>query len=52
MKRGAIGVTFGRNIWQDNYPVGMARALQAVIHKNTTPDEAHELYVNIGSEKK
>lgn len=44
MQRGARGVNLGRNIWQDAKPAGMARALQAVIHENATPEDAFDLY--------
>jgi putative autoinducer-2 (AI-2) aldolase len=44
MQRGAIGVNLGRNVWQNKYPVAMARALQAVIHENATPKEAEGLF--------
>ena len=47
MQRGAIGVNLGRNIWQNPSPVGMARALQAIIHENATPAEAHDLFQTI-----
>ncbi len=41
---GAIGVNLGRNIWQNDRPRAMARALQAVIHEGSTPVQAFELY--------
>jgi putative autoinducer-2 (AI-2) aldolase len=44
MKRGAIGVNLGRNVWQNPHPAAMAKALQAVIHKNASPKEAVEIY--------
>jgi putative autoinducer-2 (AI-2) aldolase len=44
MERGAIGVNLGRNIWQDENPVAMIKALRAVIHDNATPKEAEEIY--------
>ena len=49
MQRGARGVNLGRNIWQDACPSGMARALQAVIHEEALPKDAHELYLSIKS---
>ncbi|MFC1584712.1 3-hydroxy-5-phosphonooxypentane-2,4-dione thiolase [Fibrobacterota bacterium] len=42
--KGAIGINLGRNVWQSKHPVAMARALQAVIHKNASVNEAYELY--------
>lgn len=44
IQKGAIGVNLGRNVWQSPQPVAMMRALNAVIHKNSTPKEAQELY--------
>ena len=44
MERGAIGVNLGRNIWQDENPVAMIKALRAVIHDDATPKEAEEIY--------
>jgi len=47
IKRGAIGVNLGRNIWQDEYPVAMIRAIRAIIHENATPDQAQNLYDSV-----
>lgn len=44
MQRGAIGVNLGRNVWQDEHPVAMARALQAVIHEKATPQQAFDIF--------
>ena len=44
MSRGAIGVNLGRNIWQNDFPVAMIRAIRYVIHENGTAKEAHELF--------
>ncbi|NQU95135.1 MAG: 3-hydroxy-5-phosphonooxypentane-2,4-dione thiolase [Candidatus Omnitrophica bacterium] len=44
MQKGAIGINLGRNVWQNPNPVGMARALQAIIHKKATAKEAYELF--------
>jgi putative autoinducer-2 (AI-2) aldolase len=44
MQKGAIGVNLGRNVWQNRYPVGMARALRALIHENASPKQALEIY--------
>jgi putative autoinducer-2 (AI-2) aldolase len=40
IQAGAIGVDMGRNIFQSTDPVGMVKAIQAVVHKNATPKEA------------
>ncbi len=44
VQKGAIGVNLGRNVWQNPHPVPMMRALNAIIHKNSTPKEAQELF--------
>ncbi|MBN1495466.1 MAG: 3-hydroxy-5-phosphonooxypentane-2,4-dione thiolase [Spirochaetes bacterium] len=44
MQRGAIGVNLGRNVWQNQYPVAMAKALHAVIHRKATPEDAVVIY--------
>jgi putative autoinducer-2 (AI-2) aldolase len=51
IQKGAVGVNLGRNIWQDEHPVAMIRALRAVIHENATPEQAQELYDRRKSEK-
>ena len=40
MQRGAIGVNLGRNIWQHQYPAAVMKALRAVIHEDSSVDEA------------
>ena len=47
LKKGAIGVNLGRNIWQHDHPVAMITALKAVIHENATPEEAFGLFKDI-----
>jgi putative autoinducer-2 (AI-2) aldolase len=49
MQRGAIGVNLGRNVWQNEHPVAMARALRAIIHENATVKEAHDLFKSVKS---
>ena len=44
MQKGAIGVNLGRNVWQNSNPVGIAKALNAIVHKKATPKEALEIY--------
>ena len=46
MQKGAIGVNLGRNIWQDDFPIAMIKAIRAIVHQNATPKEAQELYDN------
>ena len=44
MQNGAVGINLGRNIWQSPNPVAMAKALQAIIHKNVSVKEAKSIY--------
>jgi putative autoinducer-2 (AI-2) aldolase len=50
MQRGAVGVNLGRNVWQNDHPVAVARALRAIIHENATVKEAHELFKSVKRE--
>jgi putative autoinducer-2 (AI-2) aldolase len=52
IQKGAIGVNLGRNIWQNEHPVAMIKALRAIIHENATPKEANELFEDLKKEKK
>ncbi|MBE9470336.1 MAG: 3-hydroxy-5-phosphonooxypentane-2,4-dione thiolase [Chloroflexi bacterium] len=51
MQKGAVGVNLGRNIWQDEHPVAMIRAIRSIIHENATPHKAQELYDGIRNSK-
>ena len=44
LTRGAIGVNLGRNIWQNDSPVAMIRAIRYIVHENGTAKEANELF--------
>jgi putative autoinducer-2 (AI-2) aldolase len=52
IQKGAIGVNLGRNIWQDEHPVAMIKAIRAIIHEKATPEQAQGLYDNVKSVKK
>lgn len=41
---GACGVDMGRNIFQSDCPVGMIRAVRAVVHDNASVDDAYAIY--------
>jgi putative autoinducer-2 (AI-2) aldolase len=41
---GAAGVDMGRNIFQSENPVGMMRAVVAVVHEGKSPQEALDTY--------
>ena len=51
MKKGAIGVNLGRNVWQNPHPVAVMRALNAVIHDGATPKQAFDLFETLKNEK-
>ena len=44
IKEGAKGVDMGRNIFQSDNPVGMMRAIKAIVHKNADVTEAYKIY--------
>lgn len=49
---GAVGVDMGRNIWQNEHPVPMIRAVNAIVHEKASPKEALEIYKNLKSKRK
>jgi putative autoinducer-2 (AI-2) aldolase len=49
IQKGAIGVNLGRNIWQDEHPVAMIKAIRAIIHENATPEQAQAVYDSVKS---
>ena len=44
VQAGASGVDMGRNIFQSDCPVGMIRAVRAVVHDGATVEQASEIY--------
>lgn len=44
IQAGASGVDMGRNIFQSDCPVGMIRAVRAVVHEGATVEEAFAVY--------
>lgn len=48
---GAVGVDMGRNIFQSEFPAAMIQAVKAVVHKNTPPAEALELFNSLKEKK-
>jgi putative autoinducer-2 (AI-2) aldolase len=44
VQAGAAGVDFGRNIFQDENPIGMIKAIGAIVHGNHTVKEALDMY--------
>src|SRR3954451_13303926 len=49
VQQGAAGVDMGRNIFQSDAPKAMIAAVNAVVHKNTKPKDAFELYRSLKS---
>ena len=47
MTKGAIGVNLGRNIWQNDAPVAMIRAIRYIVHENGAAEGADEIYQSI-----
>ena len=47
--QGAAGVDMGRNIFQSDSPVAMIQAVGAVVHRNESPDHAHQMYLDLKS---
>jgi putative autoinducer-2 (AI-2) aldolase len=50
LQSGAAGVDMGRNIWQNDHPVAMIKAVRAIVHQNITVKEANEIFIKIKSE--
>ncbi len=44
MQQGAAGVDMGRNVWQNEFPLGMIQAIRGMVHDNLTPADALGLY--------
>ncbi len=44
MQQGAMGMVYGRNIYQHANPSAVVRGLMAIIHKNASGEEAYSLY--------
>src|SRR6478736_4751200 len=49
VQQGASGVDMGRNIFQSDAPQAMIQAVHAVVHQNTKPKDAFELYQSLKS---
>jgi putative autoinducer-2 (AI-2) aldolase len=44
VREGAVGVDMGRNIWQNENPVAMIKAIRAIVHENATVREALQVF--------
>ena len=49
-QEGASGVEMGRKVFQAESPVAMIQAVRTVVHENTKPEEAFELYKQLKAE--
>ena len=45
VNKGASGVDMGRNIFQSEDPVGMIKAVRAVVHKKAAVEEAYQIFM-------
>jgi putative autoinducer-2 (AI-2) aldolase len=52
IQAGASGVDMGRNIFQSDAPKAMMQAVRKVVHENTKPADALQLYQTLKNEKK
>jgi putative autoinducer-2 (AI-2) aldolase len=52
IKEGAAGVDMGRNIFQSDSPVGMIKAVRAIVHEDATVEEAYKMYEDERNSKK
>ncbi|MBX4420530.1 hypothetical protein K4H00_21240, partial [Mycobacterium tuberculosis] len=44
MRQGAVGMVYGRNIYQHANPSAVVRGLMAIIHDNASGEDAYALY--------
>lgn len=51
LQKGAIGINLGRNVWQSQHPMAMARALQAIVHEKVNPKKAHEIFKEVKNKR-
>lgn len=51
VQAGCHGITYGRNIWQHEYPPAVLRGLTAIIHKNASVEEAMEIASELAGQK-
>ncbi|MGL5979224.1 MAG: 3-hydroxy-5-phosphonooxypentane-2,4-dione thiolase [Erysipelotrichaceae bacterium] len=50
IQAGAAGVDMGRNIFQSECPIGMAKAIAKVVHEDYTDEQAYRYYLEIKKE--
>lgn len=47
IQQGAVGVDMGRNIWQNDHPVAILRAIRTIVHENNNPKQAHDVFMSL-----
>ncbi|TAN64428.1 3-hydroxy-5-phosphonooxypentane-2,4-dione thiolase [bacterium] len=52
VKRGAVGVDMGRNIFQSEHPVAMIRTVREIVHNDMSEDKAWDFFNTLVSEEK
>ncbi|MFH1093748.1 MAG: 3-hydroxy-5-phosphonooxypentane-2,4-dione thiolase [Candidatus Omnitrophota bacterium] len=52
MQNGSVGINLGRNVWQSPYPVAVAKALNAIIHKKADVKMAQKIFNEEKNKKK
>ena len=52
IQKGAIGINLGRNVWQNEHPVAMIKALRSIVHEKADVKEANEIFESLRSGKK
>ena len=50
LEQGAAGVDMGRNIWQNDNPVAMIKAIRAIVHEDATATQALEIFRDVSSQ--
>ena len=49
MQRGAVGINLGRNVWQSEHPVAVAKGLRAIVHQDASVNEAVDIFESVKS---
>jgi putative autoinducer-2 (AI-2) aldolase len=52
VSEGAVGVDMGRNIWQNDHPIAMIKAIRAIVHEDATAKEALSIFEEERSRKR
>jgi len=52
IEAGAVGITFGRNVWQHDNIVAVLAALKAIVYENKSVEESFNLYKELSGKEK